>query len=138
MSRITKLTKSYDEDEEYFDWETPECVNCIRTAYKTYHEGEDCDAEKWICVGNIQYPEDPENIHDILNKIRVCIAKTEDKVTQFEWTPYEANIVSAFISLAISNELYEQQPYHEEGNIVIPPNALLDKKVEYAVEQHVR
>lgn len=118
------------DDDEYLDWEVPECENCIRTAHHAmWHDNKEIP-EKWICLGNISEPANPDCTHDLVNKIRICIRRNEDKAAeQFEWTPYEASLVSAFLIMAISNELYEDQPYldadnnlvftslHKEGNV---------------------
>ena len=98
--------------DEYLDWEVPECENCVRTAYHaTWHDEKDELPEKWLCIGNIPTPKNPADTHDLVNKIRICLRKGDEKAAeQFEWTPYEASLVSAFLTMAISNELYEDQP----------------------------
>lgn len=110
-----KVTES-----DYTDWEIDECDNCIRTAHKAMWESIDQPPEKWICVGNIPEPHDPNDIHDQMNKVRLCFNKEKfGHATVYEWTPYEASLVSLFIAMAISNELYDNQSYLNEKNEIV-------------------
>jgi len=107
-------------EDEYLDWEVPQCDNCVRTAHHAiFYDEKDKIPQKWVCVGNIPSPNDSNNTHDLANKIRICILKTDKNIEQLEWTPYEANIVSAFLAMAVSNELYEKQPYLDEDNKLV-------------------
>lgn len=105
--------------DEYIDWEVDQCDNCVRTAHHAMHNEKKGISEKWFCVGNIPQPNDPNDTHDLVNKIRICIKKNDKETDQYEWTPYEASIISAFLTMAISNELYEDQPYLEKDNKLI-------------------
>ena len=108
-------------NDEYLDWEVPQCDNCTRTAHHAiWHDtNEEEIPQKWVCVGNIPKPNDPNDTHDLVNKIRICIRKNDKETDQYEWTPYEASIISAFLTMAISNELYEDQPYLDKDNKLI-------------------
>lgn len=106
-------------EDEYIDWEVPQCDNCTRTAHNTFWHDVDEPPEKWVCIGNIPKPNDLNNTHDLVNKIRICIQKNNKKIEQFEWTPYEASLVSAFLTMAVSNELYEKQPHLDDENKLI-------------------
>ena len=108
--------------DEYIDWKVDECENCVRTAHHAmWHGKEDELSEKWLCIGNIPSPENPNDTHDLVNKIRICLKndKPDKTADQFEWTPYEASLVSAFLTMAVSNELYEDQPYLDKENTLI-------------------
>ena len=107
-------------EDEYIDWEVPQCDNCTRTAHHAFWHDVGEPPEKWVCIGNIPQPNDLNNTHDLVNKIRICIQKNNKKIEQFEWTPYEASLVSAFLTMAVSNELYEKQPHlDDENNLII-------------------
>lgn len=106
-------------DDEFLDWEVSECDNCERTGHKTAWFDIHKIPEKWVCVGNIPKPNNPNDTHDLLNKVRICFTKSDKKIEQFEWTPYEASIVSLFLNMAVANELYEDQPYLDEENNLV-------------------
>jgi len=110
-------------EEEYIDWIVPECENCERTAYKAlWKEGSDLPV-KWLCVGNIPKPNDPTDTHDIVNKIRMCLDVGKTDPVVYEWTPHESSLVSIFLGMAISNELYNNQPYlNNKMELVFPEN----------------
>ena len=111
-------------DDEYLDWEVPECENCVRTAHHAIlNDEEDEVPEKWVCIGNIPPIKNTNDTHKLVNKIRICIRKhhNDKTIELFEWTPYEASLVSAFLTMAVSNELYDEQPYLDQENKLIIP-----------------
>ena len=99
------------DDEEFIDWECPECEFCECIAYHSVRRKENDVPEKWICVGRIIKTENPKDLHEALNEIRFCIAnlETENETKQWEWTPYEALSVSLILQYGVRDVLKEKQ-----------------------------
>lgn len=70
----------------------------------------------WLCVGEIIKPDSPEDLHEALNEIRLCIIRDSsvDDIISFEWTPYEASRVAMALTWAVSNYLIKKQPTLED------------------------
>lgn len=66
----------------------------------------------WLCVGEIIKPENPKDLHEALNEIRLCIVRDSsvDDIISFEWTPYEVSRVAMALTWAVSNYLIKEQP----------------------------
>jgi len=65
--------------------------------------------EEWVCSGLIQKPTDDNNIHDIMNSVRICIEKPGG-LTSYEFTTWEASCVVTALSLAVTKDLENNQP----------------------------
>ncbi len=87
------------------------CEKCYRLGYESSSINEQEDL-MWACVGEIIKPENPKDLHEKLNEIRVCIIRDEatDDIVSFEWTPYEASKMASALAWAVSNYLVEEQP----------------------------
>lgn len=97
------------DEKEFKDWDTEYCDNCECVLMD--HMNIDGTEEKWVCVGTVPKPHSEDNVHDLLNKIQICI-KNENSPTGctcHQWTPYEAQTVSVFLASAIARLLYEGQ-----------------------------
>ena len=78
---------------------------------------EDGSVYEWGCVGLIIKPEDPNDIHDALNKIRICIESSDpSKLTTHEWTPWEAQMITVAMSIVVAKYLESGQPTHDQVN----------------------
>lgn len=108
--------------EDIQDWCTELCDKCEMMGYE-YAIDEEYDNKhlKWLCVGEIIRPENPKDLHEEYNQIRICILKSYEpfKVTAHEWTPWEASRVIVGLSSAISNTIVGDQPkqLYKEGNL---------------------
>ena len=91
------------------------CEKCHRLGYETSALDEEKDI-MWLCVGEMIKPDNPKDLHEKLNEIRICLIRSDDvnDIVSFEWTPYEASRVSMALTWAVSNYLHRDQPKLEE------------------------
>ncbi len=87
------------------------CERCYRLGYESMSINEQEDL-MWACVGEIIKPENPKDLHEKLNEIRLCIIRDEvtDDIVSFEWTPYETSRMAMALTWAVSNYLIKEQP----------------------------
>lgn len=87
------------------------CEQCHRLGYETAAIDEENDL-MWLCVGEIIKPEDPQDLHEEINEIRLCVLRDSetDDIVAFEWTPYETSRVAMALNWAVSNYLIKEQP----------------------------
>ena len=85
------------------------CQHCD-PIYQTVCINDEGKKREWACVGMITQPEDPMNVHDALNTVRICIERGEDKITSHEWTPYEAHTIALMLQMAVNTHLEDGQP----------------------------
>jgi len=95
------------------------CDNCLSIFSAVCHSEKTGEAYEWSCVGHIPSPRRENNIHDLVNTIRLCIIKKNyedetENITCHEWTPYEASCISMLLSIAVTEGLRESQPSPEE------------------------
>lgn len=70
---------------------------------------------EWGCVGLITKPQDDKDIHDALNKIRICIETSDpNKLTSHEWTPWEAQMIALATTCVVARYLEDGQPTHDQ------------------------
>lgn len=102
--------------DEFLDWDTELCDNCEQVILDYLFLDDGKIEEKWICVGTIPKPNDENNVHDLVNKIQICLKDENSKtgITCHQWTPYEAQVVSVFLASAVTRLLYEDQPTVDE------------------------
>lgn len=84
----------------------PSC-ECVFTA-PAYNSEE--VLEEWVCSGLIQKPTDENDVHDVMNTVRICILKEHGKITSHEFTTWEASCVATALSLAVTKDLEHNQP----------------------------
>jgi len=103
------------EEKKLFEIEVDTCDMCHRLGYE-YSVLNDEEDLMWLCVGEIIKPENPEDLHEALNEIRLCVVKSSsiDDIISFEWTPYEASRVAMALTWAVSNHLIKKQPRLED------------------------
>jgi len=65
--------------------------------------------EEWVCCGLIQKPTDENDVHDIMNTIRICL-ENQGGITSHEFTTWEASCVATALSLAVTKDLEHNQP----------------------------
>lgn len=109
------------------------CDNCEQV-YSITYTTDGKDDREWACVGLIKEPREEKDVHDALNKIRVCIEKDIDKITSHEWTPYEAHSISLLLNMAVNIHLREGQPTVELINELLK-NGYTDRKANEKEEQ---
>lgn len=87
------------------------CERCYRLGYESSSINEQEDL-MWACVGEIIKPENPKDLHEKFNEIRLCILRDEetDDIVSFEWTPYETSRMAMALTWAVSNYLVKEQP----------------------------
>ncbi len=87
------------------------CEKCHRLGYETSAINEE-EALMWSCVGEIIKPENPKDLHEKLNEIRLCIIRDADTddIISFEWTPFETSRIAMALIWAVSNYLVDEQP----------------------------
>jgi len=86
------------------------CDNCEKVLGLPAHN-QDSELYEWACVGLITEPLDPTDIHDHLNKIRLCLENNDkEKLTAYEWTPWEASLVATGLGFAVTKYLEDFQP----------------------------
>ena len=85
----------------------------LGTEISTLNDEEDLT---WLCVGEIIKPENPKDLHEKLNEIRLCIVRDSSvhDIISFEWTPYETSRVAMALTWAVSNYLIKEQPDIED------------------------
>jgi len=76
---------------------------------------EDGSIYEWGCVGLITEPEEHDDIHDALNKIRICVETSDpEKLSSHEWTPWEAQMVALAMTCVVAKYLESGQPTHDQ------------------------
>lgn len=87
------------------------CDNCEVIYASVCHDSEGKSRE-WSCVGLMKEPRREDNIHDIVNRIRICIENpnSETGLTLFEWTPWEASAIQLLLSMGVTQYLSQGQP----------------------------
>ena len=105
------------------------CDNCEKVIGLPAHN-QDEEIYEWACVGLITEPIDPNDIHDHLNKIRICIETNDkDNLTIHEWTPWEAQLVATGLGFAVARYLEDFQPDLETTNHMLK-NGFHDRLTE--------
>lgn len=116
MDKVPDVKIEFDKDEyekekNLLPFDLDICEQCHRLGYETSAIDEENDL-MWLCVGQIIKPEDPQDLHEKMNEIRLCVlrdAETDDVVV-FDWTPYETSRVAMALIWALSNHLIKEQP----------------------------
>ena len=106
------------EEKKVIELDLDLCIMCHRVGCEISALNDEEDL-MWFCVGEIIKPENPKDLHEKLNEIRVCLVKDSQKddvsdVISFEWTPYEASRVAMGLTWAVSNYLIDEQPTLED------------------------
>jgi len=65
--------------------------------------------EEWVCCGLIQKPTDENNIHDVMNTVRLCIEK-KGGIVSHAFTTWEASCVATGLNMAVTKDLEHNQP----------------------------
>lgn len=70
---------------------------------------------EWACVGLITEPEEHNDVHDALNKIRICVETSDPKkLSSHDWTPWEAQMVALAMTCVVAKYLESGQPTHDQ------------------------
>ena len=95
------------------DLDTCDMCHRLGTEISALNDEEDLT---WLCVGEIIKPENPEDLHEALNEIRLCVVRDSsvNDIISFEWTPYETCRVAMALTWAVSNHLIKKQPRLED------------------------
>ena len=103
------------EEKKLFELNLETCDMCHRLGTETSALNDEEDL-MWLCVGEIIKPENPKDLHEALNEIRLCIVRdtSVDDVISFDWTPYEAARVAMALTWAVGNYLVNEQPVLED------------------------
>lgn len=103
------------EDKKLIELDLETCDMCHRLGTEISALNDEVDLT-WLCVGEIIKPENPKDLHEKLNEIRLCIVRDSsvDDIISFEWTPYETSRVAMALTWAVSNYLIEEQPVIED------------------------
>ena len=109
------MTEVEEEEKELLPLDLDCCSQCHRLGYETSAIDEEKDL-MWLCVGEIIKPDNPQNLHEKLNEIRICLIRGDDinDIVSFEWTPFEASRAAMALTWAVSNYLCKDQPKLEE------------------------
>jgi len=100
-------------EEDYNDWSHEKCDTCYRLLQQfDQFNKDDKLPTKWICVGRINKPDNPQDDHEEHNEFRVCI-HNKDNPFSVDWTPYELNCAAGAMFIALQDFLIEFQPHHE-------------------------
>ena len=104
-----------DEEKTLKSLDLDTCEKCHRlgSEISAINEKEDL---MWACVGEIIKPENPKDLHEKMNEIRLCIIRDADTddIISFEWTPFETSRIAMALLWAVSNYLVDEQPKLEE------------------------
>ncbi len=65
--------------------------------------------EEWVCCDLIQKPTNENDIHDVMNTVRLCLEK-KDGITSHEFTTWEASCVATGLNMAVTKDLEHNQP----------------------------
>lgn len=84
------------------------CDSCEK-AFTVPAYNPDGTLEEFFCSGLIPKPMDENDIHDIMNTIRICIG-APGSITSHEFTTWEASCVSVGMGLAVTRDLEHNQP----------------------------
>ena len=106
------------EEKKLLEIDLDTCDLCHRLGYEISAITEEEDL-MWLCVGEIIKPDNPEDLHEALNEIRLCVVRDSSVVdfadiTSFEWTPFETSRVAMALTWALSNHLIKGQPALED------------------------
>ena len=101
-----------EEQRELVPINVDECDSCVSVSHDTAYLDEERDYEI-VCIGCFDRPDSPKDIHEENNSIRMCLVESPenlDKITIFNFTPYEASRIASGLCEAVAYQLYAEQP----------------------------